>query len=123
MSELDDSSTDAPQGLAVLGATGSIGTQTLDVVRLFPERFDVRALTCGANVELLAEQAREFRPEVVAAGSAEAARALRERLADLTVEVQAGEEGLCAISRRADVDTVMASVVGVAGLAPVLAAL
>lgn len=125
MSDFDDlpSTNAAAQGLAVLGATGSIGTQTLDVVRLFPERFDVQALTCGANVDLLAEQAREFRPRMVAAGSAEQARVLRERLADLDVVVKAGEEGLCAATTRADVDTVVAAVVGFAGLAPVLAAL
>jgi 1-deoxy-D-xylulose-5-phosphate reductoisomerase len=53
----------APRGLALLGATGSIGTQTLDGVRLFPDQFDVQALTCGRNVERLAEQVREFHPE------------------------------------------------------------
>ncbi len=125
MFDLHDSSptNDDPQGLAVLGATGSIGTQTLEVVRLFPDRFHVRALTCGTNVDLLVEQAREFRPQVVAAGSAERAETLRERLSDLAVEVRAGEEGLCRIATREDVDVLMAAVVGFAGLAPVLAAL
>ncbi len=117
------SSNDAPQRLAVLGATGSIGTQTLDVVRLFPDRFDVRALTCGANVDRLAEQVREFRPRVVAVGTAERAEVLRDRLSDLDVTVRVGEEGLCAVATRADVDAIMAAVVGFAGLAPVMAAL
>lgn len=114
---------DAPQGLAVLGATGSIGTQTLDVVRLFPKHFDVRVLTCGANVDLLVEQAREFRPRAVVAGSAEKAQTLREQLRDLNVEVRAGEQGLCEVATRDDVGAVVAAVVGFAGLAPVLAAL
>jgi 1-deoxy-D-xylulose-5-phosphate reductoisomerase len=123
MSHAAPASPDSPQGLSILGATGSIGTQTLEVVRLFPDRFDVRALSCGANVELLAEQIREFRPEVVAVGTAEKARALREAVGDLDVAVRVGEEGLCDVATRADVDAVVAAVVGFAGLAPVLAAL
>ena len=114
---------DGPRGLAVLGATGSIGTQTLEVVRLFPDAFDVRVLTCGSNVERLADQVREFRPECVAVGTAERARALRARLSAVDVEVRVGEEGLCDAATRAEVDVVMAAVVGFAGLAPVLAAL
>jgi len=114
---------ESPQRLAVLGATGSIGTQTLDVVRLFPDRFDVRALTCGANVDLLTEQAREFRPEVVVAGSAPKAKTLRHRLSSLDIEVLAGEAGLRHVAARDDVDSVVAAVVGFAGLVPVLAAL
>jgi 1-deoxy-D-xylulose-5-phosphate reductoisomerase len=114
---------ESPQRLAVLGATGSIGTQTLDVVRLFPDRFDVRALTCGANVDLLSEQAREFRPEVVVAGSAPKAKTLRQRLSSLDIEVLARKEGLRHVAARDDVDSVVAAVVGFAGLVPVLAAL
>ena len=120
-SDLSLSSPDAPQGLAILGATGSIGTQTLEVVRLFPDRFDVRVLTCGTNVDLLVEQAREFHPEVVVAGTREGAQELRDRLSD--VEVTVGEEGICEAVTRVDVEVVMAAVVGFAGLAPVLAAL
>lgn len=125
MSDASCSSSSTPRGLAVLGATGSIGTQTLDVVRLFPERFDVQALTCGSNVELLAEQVQEFAPEMVAVASTERARALQSLLGDEgdNVDVQVGEEGLCAAATRTDVEVVMAAVVGFAGLAPVLAAL
>jgi 1-deoxy-D-xylulose-5-phosphate reductoisomerase len=114
---------DAPRGLAILGATGSIGTQTLDVVRLFPDAFDVRALTCGANVERLADQIREFRPARVAVGSEEKARELRALLPDADVAIGVGEKGLCDAATDPDVDVVMAAVVGFAGLAPVLAAL
>jgi 1-deoxy-D-xylulose-5-phosphate reductoisomerase len=113
----------SPRGVAVLGSTGSIGTQTLDVLRLFPERFDVRALTAGSNAELLVEQAREFRPACVAIGDADRAGAVRDGLAGTGVEVLAGEDGLCTAAERADVDVVVAAVVGFAGLAPVLRAL
>ncbi|MFB6248708.1 MAG: 1-deoxy-D-xylulose-5-phosphate reductoisomerase [Salinibacter sp.] len=114
---------DAPRGLAVLGATGSIGTQTLDVVRLFPDAFDVRALTCGANIERLADQVREFHPTRVAVKSKEKARELRALLPDADVTIGVGEDGLCAAATDPSVDVVMAAVVGFAGLAPVLAAL
>jgi 1-deoxy-D-xylulose-5-phosphate reductoisomerase len=113
----------APRGIAVLGSTGSIGTQTLDILRLFPDRFRVRALTGGSNAEKLAAQAREFRPDCVAIGDETQVALLREALADLDTEVLAGEAGLCASAERDDVDVVMAAVVGFAGLAPVLAAL
>lgn len=114
----------APRGLAILGATGSIGTQTLDVVRLFPERFDVRVLTCGSNVELLAEQVREFRPECVAVGAPEHAAALEWALSgDADPSVVVGEGGLCDVATRSDVDVVMGAVVGFAGLRPMLEAL
>ncbi|MFB6099023.1 MAG: hypothetical protein ABEK84_07940 [Salinibacter sp.] len=89
-----------PRGLAILGATGSIGTQTLEVVRLFSEQFDVRALTCGSNVELLARQVHEFRPECVVVGSPERARAFEGVLgADAPdVRVLVGQEGLCEVA-------------------------
>lgn len=102
-----------------------MGTQTLDVVRLFPDRFDVKALTCGRNVDLLAEQVREFRPECVAVGAPSQAQALERALSGIAPDVRilAGEEGLCAAATRSDVDVVMGAVVGFAGLRPVLDAL
>jgi 1-deoxy-D-xylulose-5-phosphate reductoisomerase len=113
----------APRSVSVLGSTGSIGTQTLDVIRLFPDQFRVRALTAGTNAELLAEQAREFEPDCVAIGDASKAEALREALRPLGITVHVGEEGLCTAARRDDVDVVVAAVVGFAGLEPVLEAL
>ena len=113
----------SPRGIAVLGSTGSIGTQTLDILRLFPDRFRVRALTCGSNAERLAEQAREFRPDCVAIGDATQADVLRDALSDLAIDVHVGEVGQCAVAERDDVDVIMAAVVGVAGLPPVVAAL
>jgi len=116
---------EAPQGLAILGATGSVGTQTLEIVRMFPDRFDVKALACGRNVELLAEQVREFRPECVAVGAPERVKALRQALSGglSDVRIVAGGEGLCDVGTRPDVDVVMGAVVGFAGLRPVLRAL
>ena len=112
-----------PGGLCILGSTGSIGTQTLEIVRLFPERFRVRALTAGSNAEVLIEQARAFRPACVALADATQVETVRQALRGTGIEVLEGEEGLCAVARRDDVDTVVAAVVGFAGLAPVLAAI
>ena len=114
-----------PRGLAILGSTGSVGTQTLEVVRLFPDQFTVTALTCGANVELLAEQVREFQPACVAVGTPGRAEAFERELStgDPEVRVLVGTEGLCEVAARSDVDVVMGAVVGFAGLRPVLGAL
>jgi len=119
----DTSVSTAPQGLAVLGATGSIGTQTLDVVRLFPDRFSVEVLTCGGNVELLVEQAREFAPQAVAVGAPGQVQAAEAALSGTGIDVWGGEEGLCRAATHGAVEVVMGAVVGFAGLAPVLAAL
>lgn len=108
--------------LAVLGSTGSIGTQTLGVVRLFRERLRVTALTAHRNVDLLEEQAREFAPEVVVIGTEEGARVLEKRLAGTGIEVLCGAEAICHVATRPDVDTVVAALVGAAGLASTLAA-
>ena len=119
----EHASNGAPRGVAVLGSTGSIGTQTLDVLRLFPDRFRVRALTAGSNAELLAEQARAFRPDRVAIADETQGDALRDALADTDVTVHVGAEGLCAAAADEQADIVVAAVVGFAGLEPVLAAL
>ena len=115
--------TSAPRHLTLLGSTGSIGTQTLDVVRLFPDRFRVRALTAHANAELLLEQARTFRPDLVVIGEESKAAFLEKELRGTDVRVGWGEAGLCEAAALAGTDVVVAAVVGVAGLAPVLAAI
>ena len=73
--------------ISILGSTGSIGTQTLDVVAAHPERFEVRALVAGRNWQLLARQARQFRPELVVIGSPEALEPLRGSLKDTGIRV------------------------------------
>lgn len=114
---------DTPRGLAILGSTGSIGTQTLEIVRLFPEKFRVVTLTAHANVDLLAEQAQAFRPEVVVIGDEARAETLRARLDGLGVRVLAGAKGMEAAATAEAVDTVVAAVVGFAGLRPTVAAI
>lgn len=106
--------------VAVLGSTGSIGTQTLDVIRGQPDRFEVVALGAWSSVELLARQAGEFRPKVVAIGDPAGADQLR-RLAPPGTEVVAGDDGLAAVAPSADV--VVNAVVGFAGLGVTLASL
>jgi 1-deoxy-D-xylulose-5-phosphate reductoisomerase len=113
-----------PAGITILGATGSIGMSTLDVVARHPERFRVIALTAHTDVETLAGQCERFRPHIavmVDVPSAERlSRVLRVRAPE--VEVQAGAEALAAVACRTDVDYVMAAIVGAAGLLPTLAA-
>ncbi len=109
-----------PVTVAVVGSTGSIGTQTLDVVRAERDRFEIVALGAGSSVDLLARQAHEVRPRVVAVADAGAAAALASRVPAGT-EVVAGPDALAAIATEADV--VVNGVVGFAGLAVTLAAL
>lgn len=112
------------QGITILGSTGTIGVNTLDVVERNPDRFHVVALTANSNVELLLEQASRWRPRYVALADMEKADIFsREaRARGLEVEVLAGEQGLCDVCRLKEVDQVMAGIVGAAGLPPTLAA-
>jgi len=112
------------QNITILGATGSIGASTLDVVARHPDRYRVYALTAYSRMEELAAQCERFLPQVAVAGSAEAAQRLSDLLRQkgLRTEVAYGEEALCAAASAAGCDTVMAAIVGAAGLAPTLAA-
>lgn len=109
--------------IAILGSTGSIGTQTLDIVREHPDRYEAYALTAHNNVELLIRQAREFRPEIVAIANEDHHAQLREALADLPVKVFAGAEALCDVVRMSEVDVVLTAMVGFSGLRPTIAAI
>ncbi|MCY3649423.1 MAG: 1-deoxy-D-xylulose-5-phosphate reductoisomerase [Acidimicrobiaceae bacterium] len=106
--------------VAILGSTGSIGTQTLDIVQARPDEYRVVALGAARSVDLLAEQAQRFRPDIVAIADASRAAALAERLPD-TVELLAGSDAMAAAASVAD--TVINGVVGFAGLPVTLAAL
>ena len=109
-------------GLTILGATGSIGTQALDIVRSFPERFRVRALTAHSAVDTLIAQAREFRPEcIVVSDPKDCDRVLR-ALAGSPVEVLSGEEGLIAAALWPGAQVVLTALVGAAGVPPTVAA-
>jgi 1-deoxy-D-xylulose-5-phosphate reductoisomerase len=112
------------QGITILGATGSIGVSTLDVVARHPERYAVYALSAHSKVEELAAQCAQFRPARAVVGSAAAADRLATllRAQGLSTQVEWGEQALCSIASAPEVDSVMAAIVGAAGLAPTLAA-
>ena len=109
------------RSVAVLGATGSIGCNTLDIIAHHPDRFRVACLTANRNAEKLIEQARRFRPDYVAVVDAEAAATVREVLSGLPIEVGEGPEALVEAAER-DSDIVVAGIVGAAGLPSTLAA-
>ena len=109
--------------IALLGSTGSIGTQALDVVRDNTDRFEIYALVARQNVDLLAQQAREFRPDVVVIADEQYYAPLKEALADLPMKVWAGADAIADVVQMAPVDVVLTAMVGYAGLRPTLAAL
>ncbi len=109
--------------IAVLGSTGSIGTQTLDIVRNYKDDLQVLALAAGTNVALMEKQVREFSPKLVAMWSEEAAKDLRIRLADLDVKVVTGMEGLLEIATMEETDTLVTAIVGMIGIRPTIEAI
>ncbi len=109
--------------IAILGSTGSIGTQTLDIVRNYSEELQVVALAAGSNVELLEKQIREFQPKVVAMWSEKAALDLKQRISDLEVDVLSGMEGLLAISVLPEVEVLVTAIVGMIGIRPTIEAI
>ena len=108
--------------ISILGSTGSIGTQTLEVVRATGD-FQVSALTAGSNIELLEKQMREFHPAMVAVMQEEKARKLQNRTGDLGIPVYAGMEGLLAAATEPSADMVVTAVVGMIGIRPTLKAI
>lgn len=108
--------------IAILGSTGSIGTQTLEVVRTNGD-IEVTALAAGANIELLEAQIREFRPALAAVWSEEKAKELRLRTADLGVKIVSGMEGLLEIAAEPDAETLVTAIVGMIGIRPTIAAM
>lgn len=111
------------QNIAILGSTGSIGTQTLDIIAEYPERFRASVLTARRNATLLAEQARKFMPDCVAIADADAYAELKQLLAGEPVEVLCGDEAIEALAADANSDMVIAAMVGYSGLRPALAAI
>jgi 1-deoxy-D-xylulose-5-phosphate reductoisomerase len=111
------------KSIVILGSTGSIGTNTLDIVERFPEEFRVVGLTAGNNDEMLADQIRRFRPQAVAMSTEGAALRLKRRCSGLPVEIGSGPEGLAAVASLADAELVVSAIVGGAGLVPTLAAI
>ncbi len=109
--------------IAVLGSTGSVGSQTLEVIRAFPEEFEVIALSANQQIDRLLEQIKIFQPKVVTIGSAALAKEVSLRVDDPTLQILVGNDGLCEMASLPEVDLVVTSVVGMIGLQPTLAAI
>ena len=111
--------------ISILGSTGSIGTQTLDIVAQYPDQFRVVGLAARRNVGMLAEQIRQFRPKIVAICDREKLPALTEAIASLDYSpiLLTGEEGIAEVARYGDAETVVTGIVGCAGLLPTIAAI
>ena len=111
------------KNIAVLGSTGSIGTQTLDIVRRHPERFSVRLLSAGRRVDDLIVQAREFRPSMAIIADESLYPRLRDALQPLGIETAAGASALAYAMDRDDFSMVVTATVGYSGLAPTIRAI
>ncbi|VXB84803.1 1-deoxy-D-xylulose-5-phosphate reductoisomerase [Massilia sp. 9I] len=109
------------QRITILGATGSIGASTLDVLARHPDRYRVHALSAHGRVEELADACHRFKPARAVVGTPDAAERLAALLEGLDIQVDHGEQALCEIASSSETDTVMAAIVGAAGLAPTLA--
>ena len=111
------------KSIIILGSTGSIGTNTLDIVQRFPDEFRVVGLTAGNNIERLEEQIHRFRPKAVAVSTESSAALLRARCTSLPVEILSGEEGIASVAAELDAELVISAIVGAAGLLPTLSAI
>ena len=109
--------------IAILGSTGSIGTQALQVIEEHPDLYEAYVLTANNRVELLIEQARRFQPEVVVIANADKYEVLRDALSDMPVKVYAGADALCQVVQEKPVDVVLTAMVGFAGLQPTISAI
>lgn len=109
--------------IAIIGSTGSIGTQALDVIRSYPGELQAAALAAGKNIRKMEEQIREFHPELVCMWDENAAAELRSRVTDLPVRVVSGMDGLCEIAVMEHSDMFLNAVVGMIGIQPTLAAI
>ena len=109
--------------IAILGSTGSIGTQALQVIEEHPERYEVYALTANNQVDLLIAQARRFMPEAVVIANENHYNTLKDALSDLPIKVYVGMEAICQIVESAPIDIVLTAMVGYAGLKPTMSAI
>ncbi|MDA3867800.1 MAG: 1-deoxy-D-xylulose-5-phosphate reductoisomerase [Salinivirgaceae bacterium] len=109
--------------ISILGSTGSIGTQTLEVIKLFPNHFNVVALSTNSNAALIIEQARTFQPELVHVSSHEAFLEVKSALSDMDIDILHGSEDLSALATHKKADIVMSAIVGFAGLQPTMDAI
>ena len=109
--------------ISLLGSTGSIGANVLDVIERNPEKFQILGMSAGNNVDLFAKQIRKFKPRVVALFDTKKIPTLKERIADLDIEILSGEEGSIAVATLPEADVVVSGVMGSAGLLPAIHAL
>ena len=109
--------------ISLLGSTGSIGANVLDVVERNPEKFQIFGMSAGNNVDLFAKQIRKFKPRVVALFDTKKIPTLKEQIADLDIEILSGEEGSIAVATLPEVDVVVSGIMGSAGLLPAIHAL
>lgn len=112
-----------PKRIALLGSTGSIGTQALDVISRYPDEFVVEVLTAGNNIDLLIEQARIYKPDSVVIGNQVHYNLLKESLRDIPIKVYAGNEAIEQVVTGDNIDVVLVSMVGYSGLKPTIAAI
>lgn len=109
--------------IGILGSTGSIGTQTLEIVDAYPEELEVVALAAGTSVDKIEKQIRKYKPKFVAMWSEEAAKDLQVKVADLDVKVSYGMDGLCEMASLDYMDTLVTAVVGMIGIKPTITAI
>ena len=111
------------KNIAILGSSGSVGLNTLRIVKAHPDKFRVRALAVGRNAKVLVEQARIFRPEVVCIYDSGRAQEVEKKLKPLRIRVVTGDDGLRVVSTLTSVDQVIVAIVGAVGLAPIFDAI
>lgn len=111
------------KGVAILGSTGSIGTQALEVIRAYPDKFDLQVITAQSNAKLLIEQARKFQPNAVVIADESKYQEVKEALFSEDIHVYAGNRALCQVVEFHEVNVVLTALVGYAGLKPTLAAI
>ena len=109
--------------ICILGATGSIGTQALDVIRQHPDHFEAHTLTAYNNAPLLIQQAREFLPDTVVIVREDLYKEVSDALSDLPIKVYTGSQALCEVVKNAEIDIVLTAMVGFSGLRPTIAAI
>ena len=110
--------------IAILGSTGSIGTQTLDVIRANKDKFELVAISANNSIDLLLDQIKEFKPKYVAVYNENSAKKLKEMIPDdIKIEVLSGMKGLKDISSLDEIDVLLTAIVGMIGLVPTLCAI
>ncbi|MFY7669275.1 MAG: 1-deoxy-D-xylulose-5-phosphate reductoisomerase [Crocinitomicaceae bacterium] len=111
------------KGIVILGSTGSIGTQALEVISAYPEYFDLQVITAGKNAELLIEQALKYQPNTIVIGDENQYLKVKEALKDEDIHVYCGEDALCQVVESNEIHTVLTALVGYAGLKPTIHAI